>query len=785
MLYTNEPPPRGLHRAGRSGPVQRKEVGGVRGGVRQFALMDFQFLRINSPLLIRFAVTASLLIVSLCCEARQADSPPPLSTPRITLLIIPGLRADDLVQAKLPALTRLINEGESGWMVCRAARPADPDQLRPDGRETIDSLMLSLGCGGRARCGPEADGIVSPTPHNLHVLPYPPPGSLDALKKANTGLGYTVQIGALGDIAHSAGIATAVIGNMDSDRPDRSGYFMAMDSHGRVDDAGSRMGKVIGSDTAPFGITADIDQTLAAYDGVAERDHLRVLVAGELYRADRYMPLCLQQIAALHRENALNNINRLVEQILSRIQLENAGGAASRLIVLSPGPADSTSSAQDTLAPIILYGSGIPHGSITSLSTHRAALVVNTDLLATIAEWLHEPLPHGATGRPIMLDRAKAAEANKSLRGEHNSYVDIAIVQNILGGLPTVQVFLLLVGFAASRWRPASRSSAAIRSSIAACIVSLPLGMLVLPAFHLTSPVIASICLFVFSVVCMAFAALLPDKPFMVLTVLSGALITLVLADLLTGSRLLQNAWMSYSAADGSRFYGIGNEYMGAVIGALIILFPTFATRRTARATESDGEAMPVAAVQFKAVILYYLLFATMVLIMAAPFAGAKVGAIPSAGAAAASILLLDRRGRIAPKDLVVACLALLLILTMAAVIDSHGSQTHLIRSITGSGGDSISMVIRRKLGMELRLLKHSPWTVTLIVGAAILALSGRQKARLRFRQPVIARTMRMGLWWGACASLLFNDAGVLAAAQVMLYGCAWSFTALESNPGG
>ncbi len=295
--------------------------------------------------------------------------------PRITILLVPGLRADDLDGLTLPALSDLISEGESGWMVCRAARPADPDQLRPDGRESIDSLMLSLGCGGRARCGPEADGIVSPTPHNLHVLRYPPPGSVDALKKANRGLGYTLHVGALGDIAHLAGITTAAIGNMDSDRPDRSIYLLAMDSNGIVDDAGPRLGKILSVDTAPFGITANMDETLNAYDGIAKRDYLRIVVAGDLYRADRYAPVCLPEIAKSHRADALKTVNQLIEQISFRIAGEIRRGIQSRLIVISPGPADSTPSAQDTLAPIVLWGREIPHGAVTSLSTRRESRI--------------------------------------------------------------------------------------------------------------------------------------------------------------------------------------------------------------------------------------------------------------------------------------------------------------------------------------------------------------------------------------------------------------------------
>jgi hypothetical protein len=645
--------------------------------------------------------------------------------------------------------------------------------------------MLSLGCGGRARCGPEADGIVSPTPHNLHVLPYPPPGSMDALKKANQGLGYTIHIGALGDMAHDVGWTTAVIGNMDSDRPDRSGYLVAMDSTGLVNEAGPRMSKNVSLDTAPFGITANMDETLAAFDGVAMRDHLRVVVAGDLHRADRYSPLCLPGIAKIHRGNALNSVNHLVDQLYERIARENGiVGVFSRLIVIAPGPADSTPSAQDTLAPIVMWGGGISHGEVTSLSTRRKALVVNSDLLATIAAWLNQPLPGGATGRPIVPASTTAATATAAeMRNEHDSFVNTSILQNLLGGLPTVQAVLVIIGFAATAWRPVSwrPASAFVRRAVGAGIVSLPLGMLVLPSIHPDSPAVAGLCLLVFAMLCVAAAVWRTENAAQVVHILCGALVGLVCIDLATGCRLLQGAWMSYSATDGSRFYGIGNEYMGAVIGALAVLFPAFAAQAKAAAGKPDVGSANLPAKPSTANTVYFILFTLMVLLMTAPFAGAKAGAVLSAGAAGAVMLLMDRRGRIIATDLFVAVLSLLIIIAAAALLDAHSSQSHLIRSITGSGGDAITTVIRRKLGMELRLLRHSPWTLTLIAGAAAMAVLGRRLIRSPRHDQKATRITLNGLWCGAAACAIFNDAGVLAAAMVMLYGCAWAFTVTDA----
>ncbi len=75
---------------------------------------------------------------------------PSVPAHRVVVLLVPGLRADDLTRCPLPGLTALRSEGAAGWMVCRAARAGNPRQLTADGRDTLPSLSLTLGNGTRA-----------------------------------------------------------------------------------------------------------------------------------------------------------------------------------------------------------------------------------------------------------------------------------------------------------------------------------------------------------------------------------------------------------------------------------------------------------------------------------------------------------------------------------------------------------------------------------------------------------------------------------------------------------
>jgi len=709
--------------------------------------------------------------------SKSLASPEDARQPRITVLMVPGLKASDLERAELPVLAQLIHEGASGWMVCRAARPIDPDQAKLDGRESTDSLVLTLGCGARARIGSDSDPFVSPTPHSLHVSPFPPPNSLHLLRAANVGLGYTVTPGALGEAAHLAGYRTATLGNMDSDRSDRSVYLFAMDRAGRVDDAGERLSKILANDTSPFGTIANVDKDLADFDEVAPRDALRFIAFGELYRADRYQHLCTPSVGRSHRTTALIALNSFLRAISERVAAENrTPGVQSRLIVLSPSPADSTESRADTLAPVILWGAGINAAEITSPSTHRRGLIVNSDITRTVLEWMQARPQPGSIGQPIDFHKFIGNDRSaKQLIFTHDTLVSDAELQNLLGGLPTVQACLVVLGALSLLF--GNRRSITRMSSIA--VVTLPLAMLLLPTLAFRSPTGASVALALASLLVVGlvdqFGSVRSGRTNPVY-LLSGMLCLVLLLDLATGCHLLQNGWMSYSAAEGSRFYGIGNEYMGAGLGAMLVLFAVIPwavshyKSKTIIDTTGKQDALK------SGYRIYAAVFGVLVLLMVMPFAGAKVGAAPTLGIAGAIIYLAHRKGKFSVRQAVIVAGAIVGLIALAVVVDSHTAHSHLIRAITAEGGDGVRTVIKRKLAMELHLLIHSPWTFTLLISSIVLmGLRKRLAANPGGRDQRSDRAVFAALFGGAVAALLFNDAGVLAAALVTLYGCAWA----------
>ena len=652
-------------------------------------------------------------------------------------------------------------------MVCRAARTG------ANGRDSETALALTLGSGARATAGPEMDRLVT---GDLSALP--------ALRRVNERLDHPVPIGALGDLVHGAGWQTASLGNADTDGPDRPAYAIVMDSGGCVDVTDEPGGSAQHDASAPYGMRADVPAMLRAYDRLPPRVALTAFTFGDLARAGQYAPLCYPAVAAAHRAAALRALDGLLQALRLRLQ-SAASSRRALLVLLAPGPPEAGSDPKDRLAPLLLQGAGAAPGILLSPSTRRPGLALNTDFLPTVARFLSLPAPHEATGRPLNASPLPpdGALSPQRWRASHDRLLHVARQQNTLGGLPTVQMLLVLMGLAALFMRRLTFLS----RMAAVAIVALPLGMLVLPVLAPGSVGAAAALLAGFTLLLAILGGRQPQTARRMVLILCAALVTLILADLLTGTHMLQQAWMSYSVMEGARFYGIGNEYMGAVIGAALIMglkSPPLLRKEKERGAEpllrADGDriggevsaSVPSSLFPLPSSLFSLPLFLALMLAMAFP--GAKVGAIPSAGAAFGAALLTQWRRRLRARDLTLLLLGVGVLLATMAALDLHhaaGAQTHLARALSGAGGDTLPGIARRKLALEAYLFLHSPWSATMVVSACALGWLRRTYPQ-RFAG-IQQEAAFAGLVCGAVASLLCNDSGVTAAALILLYGCA------------
>ena len=424
--------------------------------------------------------------------------------------------------------------------------------------------------------------------------------------------------------------------------------------------------------------------------------------------------------------------DRTLTDLVGRLKVTHG-----RLIVLSPSVSDAEYARGERLAPLVMWGEGIAPGLIYSPSTHRAGLVTNTDFAPTVATYFGAALPVEAFGGPWQV-RPEANAERMVARLEAQAYQQSRAMRL----LPYLAIGLgLLVLFGTLLW---FRRQPAPALSVLTAVLVLLLIVCDSPLWLVGGLIIA-----------LASRLVLRSSPRSVSLLLSAIVVVLV-GDMCLGDPLMRRTMLGYSAVEGARYYGIGNEAMGALIGAALVVAASFW-----RPGSRGRKGLVVCGLTVIAALL------------GSPFAGAKAGGLLVAVGSFVTLVWRLRGGAWNARAVGLALGAAALALGAVAVLDLHsGQQTHVGRAlgrILGGGPGEAGDIVRRKLAVEGRLLYHSAWAAPLWAAVAGLTALRRRIAEADGQTQALAQS-------GAVAIVLclaFNDAGVVAAA--LCAACLWS----------
>ena len=607
--------------------------------------------------------------------------------PALVVILLPG-SLDDWQSADAPHLHYLMQTGAIAVMNTRTAHRAGRQE-----KETAQAALLTLGAGSRA-AGTGASANFLPAQAAL-------PGTAlraDALFQRRTGL------------VPQDGRSVCV----DWPRVVQANTDLGYDLHlGSLADTLTAQGYRIAAGGGP-----NADWVAASSSGVVQ--HVSKLQPAP--------GLCLIWDAGVDASAA--------DALIGDASAKTAA-IGSHLIIISPCAPDAGVARNDRLTPVLLWGKDVPAGLLLSSSTRRPGLVTNTDFAPAVADYFgirrgeFYPLPFGfAWSVKTASEGAKAAaQISRSARQQAQGmrllpYLAVALGLGLLG------------------------ATAALRRRIApGAWLLTPLAALLAALFAVsqTSFWVLLPCLLGLTLV---FAQRLGSRS----TSLALAFcVTLILiSDMVTGSCFMQRSLLGYSAIEGARYYGIGNEAMGLLIGAaLIVVAHCWAAGKAAR-------------------FLLTLLMGMIVLLLGTE--GAKAGGVLVSLAVFGTFLFTASGRRMTGR--LAALLAAVVFggMAVAALGDAFlvHTQSHIgeaVRRIASGGPAEAVDIIRRKLSVEGRLAYHSAWAVLLWAGVVCTALlwkqsppRGRDEAGLRLAGAV-----------GVLACLSLNDAGVIAAALFVL----------------
>lgn len=700
---------------------------------------------------------------------------------RVILLLADRLTYPDLLGGAGPHLSRLLKQGAVALMNVRS------------GRAGSESGYLSLGTAARAAAGPEGGSafergeLVEGEKAEVvfkRCTGKEPAGALfhlqtAALRERNSALPYPVTVGLLGEKLRARGLNAAVWGSADGALHDRSAVMVAMNGGGEVH-AGA-----VGEDLLqeapffPYGVRTDIAALTTALAADLKEAALHVVEFGDSSRLDDYWPQLDPDRGETILHLTMERLDLLAGELLSLL------GEGDALLLAVPSLPQNRLTGGGELTPLILFtpGGSTP-GLFGSASTRRPGLVQNTDLPSLVLFLL---------GGGHLAAPAASFTITRSQQEEGAAFLerfDRHAAQVFEQRPPLLKIYIaLLVAVLLAALVALLRKILRVLQPLTCFIgvlLSVPPALLLLPGLLPFPHSTAAFSGLILALAASLFALLmwLPTGGARPLpwAVLGWCIALLLLIDTLIGAPLQQLSLFSYDPVGGARYYGMGNEYAGVLIGATLLgTVSLFAFCNEPRPPEESRRVKKVQRLLLPAIALFY---AMIIFVLAAPNFGANLGGCLTAAVAfgvswaglsgAAGGASLSRKRILISAALfllIAAGLLWLLNIRSPGLPPSHIGRFGEMVRLRGPAG--FWETVLRKLNMNLKLMRYSAWSrafVTLVGLCALLSVyPGGLMKRMLSEQPYLITGVSAALA-GAAAALLTNDSGVVAAATLLLY---------------
>lgn len=698
--------------------------------------------------LIRICIGLFLLTVSLPLAAETKK--------QVLIIDIPRLVFEDINDA--PNLEGFLAGGAVGLVTV----PTEP--------LTFEKVYLGFNSGTQLRTPSQDSLLIFNTTEDYRHLPA---GELyQALTGYRTGaqggvhlgLGKIIQlnsgsafqnVGRFGRLLHQNSLRTAAIGNADTESPNRSGALLLMDEKGLIDLAALGKETLKRDPGFPFELVTDEDQIFAYWLKFKKEADVIVITLGDFERLERFAPYLSEERWSFYRRAIIERYDRL----LGRLQATIERDTTLTMLFTGVGPQRKTK-AENKLTPVAVVMPGLKPGIIYSPGTRKPGIISLYDLPATVLNFLEIKKTgrfNGQNLRSVPGDWQRAASALPEL------------IRNYQIRLPllTIYAYLLIGSILAGitglifKWRPV----------VFKALTYTYLGLAMVPAAFLIMAVFNPLNWFAITGLTSGLIALMMlaafrlkgEDPFRILSLISLATVIIIVIDGLGNGFLEAKSFLGYSVVAGARFYGIGNEYLGFLLGAYTV-FLALNLKNLAKYRET---------------VLWTASW-MIALLVAHPGLGANIGGGTTAilGLGITNHLLLKKR--IDLKGIAKLGLALIILLTLVGVWDifiNKDNMAHFGRMlflIKDEGIQAVREMISRKWEMNLRLIDYTPWSKALLGILILVPLlyykPSRKIIELLRKHPEPLRGF-LGLVFTAIIALIVNDSGIVTVATMLLFG--------------
>ncbi|MBE3578390.1 MAG: hypothetical protein IMW83_00545 [Caldanaerobacter subterraneus] len=720
----------------------------------------------------KFIASLLMLLFIFSSISHPLASPFQNSNKLAVLFILDRTGIEDLKKYDLPNIKKLMEKGSLALMNTRTA-----------GSYSEPAAYLTIGTGTRAAVG-EMGGLCF---NKNEAYAYTSAGNLyhlytgrevgdndivnigiqDLISQASN-LNYTVTPGLLGQILKEHGIDVYVFGNGDVKTPYGTAYnryaaLIGMDKEGlaRGDVSESLL---LRDENSPYMVKANYKKLYEKFLEASKEGGLIIIDPGDTLRADAFSKYTTPSLANSYKEKALKEADELIGKILNHMNLSK-----DLFIALSPYPSSSDISKNNLITPVIVAGPSFSKGLATSNTTKREGIVTNLDIAPTILKYFNISPPIEMLGHPIKTipsDNAlsKLLKDDEMIVSVHNARTPI------LKGYASIFIILVILYIVLLFIK---KDYLGYISPLLLAVITVPLTFLILPLLgplNLYSNVIAIVLITIaIDLLVMLSSKKDLDRVMIISLITSFA----ILVDLVLHAPLMKNSLLGYDVISGARYYGIGNEYMGVLLGSLIM--------GTALFTEKYPKKIVKATT--------FLLFIAAFFLMVMPQFGAKVGAFITGFMAFGTVILMMSGVKITKKHFLIMFVLMAISLTLMFAISTFlGTMTHMAQTtliVKAEGINSLFQIFARKLQMELKLMKYTIWSWVLVISiVALFVVSYKPTGVLQeaFKNHKYIYTGFFGSIVGMLFALGFNDAGIVAAATMCIYAIPPILLLLQKN---
>jgi len=703
-----------------------------------------------------------ILTLSGCKRAVYAQNYRISNPGKIFLVIIDRISLSELMKVNTPHIDSILEKGGIALMTTNTG-----------GSRTQKDAYLTMGAGTRVAAsdrsayGFQVNEIINGSRAGDIYFQVtgiqPPEGSIVNLGfiqsvRNNSKRPYTVIIGALGSALERAGKRCAVIGNCDIPGEYKRFLVSLMMNDKGIVHAGCIDGSFLVDDhERPFGIRTDYNKLIQIINQLWNSIDVFAIQLGDTSRAEDFRNQAADDMYEKYKRIAIEESDEFIGQLLKKFDWER-----DIIIIATPlGPANALTE-NNRLTPVIMAGRGFSNGLLSSGSTKKDGVITNLDIGATILSHYNISPYGGQLGSKVFstatkMELQELLDYNNRLKEVHNqrapllrSYVAVLIV--------LLSFSLLCIIF--------YRKYLGQAEAFLQFIMAVPIAYLLLSMFHQSSFILNLIFSWILAVTITGLLCIWEENTFIKIGTICTIITVLLFIDQLTGERMISQSPLGYDIISGARFYGIGNEYMGVIVGAVCTGVGAYCE------ILDDKKGLGF-------IWLVCPIFFLVIVMLAYPGLGANVGGTISILAAFASFIILNWKGRIKLNHILAVGIIIAAFLVFLFLMDnSHpsSSQTHMgqtVSLIRENGIEEFFLIAKRKIEMNIKLFRYTIWTrVFLLSLLSMVVLMIRPIGIFRVvadKNRFFIRGVISGII-GCIVALMVNDSGIVAAGTSMIY---------------